>query len=110
THPEEGGIFRRKSRTMRRSGLPLEHPFIFYPRRLWEVVSTSVKWGLLMWKFHRIKEKVKGDPLKREYRDLALTPVLEEDGTDLSELPVSPGPHSLLHIEKYKTASTTLAP
>jgi radical SAM superfamily enzyme YgiQ (UPF0313 family) len=110
THPEEGGIFRRRVRTMRRSGFPLEHPFIFYPRRLWEVVSTSVKWGILMWQFHRIKEKVKGDPLKREYRDLALTPVLEEDGTDLSELPVSPGPHSLLHIEKYKTASTTLAP
>jgi hypothetical protein len=63
-----------------------------------------------MWKFHRIKEKVKGDHLKGEYRDLALTPVLEEEDTDLSELSVSPGPHSLLHIEKYKTASPTLAP
>ncbi len=31
-HPLDGGLVRRKARTDRRSGLPLESPFVFYPR------------------------------------------------------------------------------
>jgi len=103
THPEEGGIFRRKVRTMRRSDLPLEHPLIFYPRRLWEVLSTSCQWGLLAWKFHRIQKKVKMDPKRHEYTDVALSPVWEDEDGDLTESTMSFGPHSLLHIEKHKT-------
>ena len=56
THPEEGGVFRRKIRAMRRSSMPLESPLIFYPRRLWEVLSSSLQWGLLAWKFHRLSK------------------------------------------------------
>ena len=33
-HPLQGGIFRRKYRTDRRSGMPLESPFVFYPKYL----------------------------------------------------------------------------
>ena len=33
-HPLQGGFFRRKIRTQRRFGLPLENPLIFYSRRV----------------------------------------------------------------------------
>ncbi|OGV69088.1 MAG: hypothetical protein A3K19_16715 [Lentisphaerae bacterium RIFOXYB12_FULL_65_16] len=41
-HPFECGVFRRKSRLQRRHGLPIENPFVFYPRRLWEILRTTV--------------------------------------------------------------------
>lgn len=103
THPEEGGIFRRKVRHMRRSNLPLEHPFVFYPRRLWEVVSSSVQWIWLTWKFHRIMKAVKLDPQKLNYRDLALTPVEEEEEVISVESP-SNG-ISLLQVQKLSAPS-----
>jgi hypothetical protein len=103
THPEEGGIFRRKVRTMRSSKMPLEHPFIFYPRRLWEVLSSSCQWALLAWKFHRIQKKVKMDPKRHEYSDVALSQVWDGEEGDLPESSISFGPHSLLHIEKHKS-------
>jgi radical SAM superfamily enzyme YgiQ (UPF0313 family) len=39
-HPLQCGILRRKVRTTRRPGLPRENPLLFYPRRVWECVST----------------------------------------------------------------------
>jgi len=102
THPEEGGIFRRKVRTMRSSKLPLESPLIFYPRRVWEVLSTSLQWGLLAWKFQRIQKKVRMDPKRHEYTDMALSPVWDEEEEDLTESAIKLGPHSLLHIEKHQ--------
>ena len=44
-HPEEGGFGRRKVRTTRRTGMPIESPLIFYPRRVWEVFSAACRWG-----------------------------------------------------------------
>ncbi len=101
THPEEGGIFRRKVRTMRRSGLPLEHPLIFYPRRAWEVFSSSVQWGLLAWQFYRIRKQVALDPQKHAYTDLALSEVWDDDELDREESAINSSSHSLLHIEKH---------
>ena len=37
--PLDGGIIRRKVRTQRRFGMKRENPLVFYPRRLWEVLS-----------------------------------------------------------------------
>jgi hypothetical protein len=57
--PLEGGLFRRKCRTQRRPGLPRENPLVFYPRRMWDFVSTYVPafcFALrLIWVRHRIK-------------------------------------------------------
>jgi hypothetical protein len=38
--PLEGGILRRKVRTQRRFGMQRENPLVFYPRRLWQILST----------------------------------------------------------------------
>ncbi len=82
-HPLEGGIFRRKIRTLRRPTLRRENPLWFYPKRVFEVLHTGLQWGLLVWKFQRILKRVKADLHKHAYTDLALTPVEEQDDEDL---------------------------
>ncbi len=87
-HPLEGGIFRRKIRTMRRPNFPQENPLWFYAKRIVEMLGVGVKWGLLVWKFQKILKKVKTDPQKTTYTDLALTPILEQDNEDLGIMQV----------------------
>lgn len=60
------------------------------------MLTTGLKWGWLVWKFQRILKRVKADPNKKAYTDLALTPVLEQDDEELelmqvfaSHIPVS---------------------
>jgi len=78
-HPLEGGIFRRKFRLDRRSGLPVESPFTFYPRRLWEFISLHAVLLPMLLKYDRILKRIKADPDARNYTDLAITPVTEEE-------------------------------
>ncbi len=40
-HAFQFGGLRRKIRTQRRWGMPLENPFVFYPRRVWEFILTN---------------------------------------------------------------------
>ena len=87
-HPLDAGMFRRKVRTMRRPGMPLENPLKFYPRRVWEIVSTGVQWVTLLWRFHRICQRVSVRPQQPEERDLAMTPVDEQNDEELTLLQV----------------------
>ena len=101
-HITQGGFFRRKVRTTRRSGLPLENPIIFSVRRLWEVASTILQWIFLAIKIRRIRLRVKHDPKKREYQDVAITPVIDQEDEDLS-LITDYAPHSpIVPITKKK--------
>jgi len=86
-HPLQGGYFRRKVRTERRSGLPIEHPLIFYPRRLWETVSTYGPFALYALRMWLLCRKIKRDPATRSYMDQALTPVddAEEEALEMFE-------------------------
>ncbi len=103
-HPLEGGMFRRKVRTMRRPGMPLEHPLTFYPRRLWEILSTNIRWVSLIWKFHRIRQRVTMGPQRREDVDLAMTPVVEQQ-EELSLLKVYGEHIRVSHISKRTATS-----
>ena len=71
-HPFEAGFFRRKSRHERRPGLPLENPLIFYPKRLWQVVSTHVKVLLLLNRWGAMRRRIKSDPNAANYTDVSL--------------------------------------
>ena len=84
-HPLEAGLFRRKVRTQRRSGLPRENPLIFYPRRVWEVLACHARWARLYLQYSRLAERIEADPGKRDYMDTALAPVFEA-GEDQLEL------------------------
>ena len=74
-HPLQGGLFRRKRRNLRRSGLPRENPMLFSVRRVWEMVATYVPALLLLWKIQRLRRRIERDPLRTSYSDLAIAPV-----------------------------------
>ncbi|MBV9294422.1 MAG: radical SAM protein, partial [Acidobacteriaceae bacterium] len=84
--PLEGGYLRRKYRKDRRPTLPIESPFVFYPRYIGELASKHFKLLQLIWRFGRFRLRLKRDPDAYNYTDLALTPVLEEDESEEREL------------------------
>jgi radical SAM superfamily enzyme YgiQ (UPF0313 family) len=77
-HPLQSGVFRRKVRSNRRPGLPLENPLLFYPRRAWEIVSTYVIGACYYLWLNRLCKRIKRDPNATSYTDEALT---APDGT-----------------------------
>ena len=78
-HPLQGGFLRRKVRTQRRPGMPLENPITFYPLRVWETVSGLVPFALYYFKLRSIRKKIKREPGRRSYTDKALIPVKENE-------------------------------
>ena len=78
-HPLQSGYLRRKVRRQRRSDLALESPLIFYPRRLWEVVSTYIPFLLYFLKLTRMRKRIQREAARAPYTDLALTPVGEAE-------------------------------
>jgi radical SAM superfamily enzyme YgiQ (UPF0313 family) len=84
-HPLQGGYFRRKIRTGRRSGMPRENPFVFYPRRVGEVLATHTKLAACYLYLHRIRRRIERDP--RPYIDQALDPLAEPASSRPREAP-----------------------
>jgi len=78
-HPLQAGFLRRKYRRDRRPGLPLESPLLFYPRYAWEVLSKQARLLALSRQMARIRKRVESDPAAAGYKDLALTPVTEDE-------------------------------
>ena len=78
-HPLEGGFLRRKFRKTRRSDLPAENPLLFYPNYLAEILWKQFKWISLYLRLRLIYRKVRRDPKKMEYTDLALEPVTDDE-------------------------------
>lgn len=55
-HPLQGGFLRRKVRTDRRPGRPIESPWIFYPRRALEAASTYTRfiaYAISVWRLYK---------------------------------------------------------
>ncbi len=74
-HPLEGGFLRMKRRRSRRSGMSLENPVLFYPRFLFGTAWKQVRWISLYLRLRLIYRKVRKDPKKHEYTDLAIEAV-----------------------------------
>ena len=94
-HPLEGGFLRRKFRASRRSGLPLENPLIFYPKIYFETVWKQFRWISLYLRLRLIYLKIKRDPQRFDYMDLALEPVTDSE-TETRELFQSEAAHNYL--------------
>ncbi len=90
-HPLEGGYMRRKYRLDRRPGLPAENPLIFYPKRVWEFVSSHARLAPLLLKCARMRRRIKADPAAVRYTDKAISPV--KPGTEA-------GPDAAKHSTK----------
>ena len=76
-HPLEGGYLRRKVRTDRRPGFPIENPLLFYPRYAADVVAKHIAMAKVIWRMARLRRKLKSDPNAKFYMDTALTPVVD---------------------------------
>ena len=81
--PLEGGYLRRKYRKDRRPTLPVESPFIFYPRYVADLVKKHITLAGLVWRYGKLRRQMKADPDARNYTDLALTPVAEDDSEQM---------------------------
>ena len=78
-HPYQGGYLRRKYRADRRPELPKESAFVFYPRYVGDLLYKHFKLAQSIWRYRSFVEKLKKDPNARNYTDVALTPVVEDD-------------------------------
>ena len=84
-HPLDGGLLRRKVRTDRRSGLPVESPLVFYPRYVWEMVSKSVRLVAMYLSYQRRYKRVMAGRSIAPEVDTAMLPV-EDNEVDSLEL------------------------
>lgn len=82
-HPLESGVFRLKARRDRRPGLPREPIWKFYPRYWTESVVKLARLAILYGRIRRIYKRIKADPKRFKYMDVALTPVSDHDVEDL---------------------------
>ncbi|TXL78243.1 radical SAM protein [Vineibacter terrae] len=73
-HPLEGGIFRRKHRTDRRSGMPIESPLVFYPKYWAETAGKALRYARMAYDAYSIYRSVARDPARASYTDIAITP------------------------------------
>ena len=73
-----------KYRRDRRYGMPIEPAGVFHWKLALETVKKLRIYGRLAWQGWRIGQRVKNDPKRHEYTDLALTPVDDEDMDKLS--------------------------
>ncbi|SMF15958.1 Radical SAM superfamily protein [Tistlia consotensis] len=87
-HPLQGGWFRRKVRTQRRPGLPIESRLAFYPRRAWEVTSRHLRWIALYLAYERIRRRIRREGSYDAYRDTALMPTDQEALAELQLMQV----------------------
>jgi hypothetical protein len=78
-HPVESGLLRLKSRRDRRSTLPMEPVWSFYPKYFAELVRKTAGWVTIYARLRRIYLRVKYDPKRYEYTDAAITPVTDDE-------------------------------
>ncbi len=78
-HPLEGGFLRLKFRRDRRPGFAIEPMWSFYPKYFAGVFSKLVRWTHLYFKLRRIYLRIKFDPNRYSYTDMAMTAVADDE-------------------------------
>ena len=82
-HPYQGGYLRRKYRKDRRPSLPIESPFLFYPRYVADLLYKHFKLAQAIWRYRPFAKRLRRDPAARNYTDAALTPVADDESEPL---------------------------
>jgi len=83
-HPVQGGFFRRKVRTQRRSGMPLENPLLFYPRHWGGAVVKYLRMGWFYLRIRRLEKRILAEENPAAYRDVAITADADTAGEHLA--------------------------
>lgn len=71
-HPLQSGMLRRKVRTSRRPGLPMEPAWRFYPRRWLEIAGLQGRLIAYSWRMYRLYWRVKREFARDGYREVIL--------------------------------------
>jgi radical SAM superfamily enzyme YgiQ (UPF0313 family) len=84
-HPLESGFLRLKFRRDRRASFPREAVWWFYPKYFAQLAAKLVRWTALYFKLRRIYLRIKHDPQRYAYTDIAMTAVADDEA-DTHEL------------------------
>ena len=82
-HPLESGMIRLKYRRDRRPSLPIENPFVFYPRLVRDTLRKTRGYWSIYRRFQKILKEVKADPARLAYTDIATLPLRENESEAL---------------------------
>jgi len=72
-------VFRLKFRRDRRPTFPREPVWLFYPKYFTQFAVNQVRWVALYLRLRRLYLRMKRDPRRFQYTDVAMTPVADED-------------------------------
>jgi len=78
-HPLEGGFLRLKFRRDRRPGFALDPAWSFYPKYFAGLASKLARWTALYVRLRRIYLRIKHDPRRYAYSDIAMTAVAADE-------------------------------
>ena len=109
-HPLEGGAFRLKYRRDRRHGLPLESPFVFYPRYWGGIAVKAVKYLSFFLATRRILKEVLEVPDRWTYSDLAIAPPRDDEFEALELYHATTGGEAALARKKLGDSIRTSVP
>jgi hypothetical protein len=99
-HPLQAGILRLRHPSERRPGWRQEHPWIFWPRFLWETLSKHAMLAATAGRLLRMKIAIECDPNARAYLDQALEPVRDDNDASLDLLTQTTGALAAVAHEK----------
>lgn len=103
-HPLEGGFLRLKSRRNRRSSMKLENVLVFYPKYVFQTLRKQFRWISLYIRMRLIYLRVRKDPKRFDYMDLALEPVTDHE-EDREMFQTEAAKNYLTKVERLKKAS-----
>ena len=78
-HPLESGFLRLKFRRDRRPSFAMEPIWQFYPKYFTETAVKLIRWGALYVRLRSIYLRIRRDPQRFAYTDLAMSPVADGD-------------------------------
>jgi radical SAM superfamily enzyme YgiQ (UPF0313 family) len=107
-HPLQAGLWRRMARRNRRYGMPLENPLVFYPKRIVRTIATTVRLGWMAQRWIRFGRRVKRDPARRAYTDLAITPVTDATHESLEMFEMTAGARAAVARAQRQAAPRAL--
>ncbi len=109
-HPLQGGILRLKNRRERRSGLPVEPVWRFYPRVGFEIAVKHARIARHALRLYRMCRKVSADPNGASYTDLAMTPVADDETETLALFTQNDAArHAVDHARRAKAIAAGVA-
>ena len=103
-HPLEVAAFLRKSHRDRRLGLPLESPFVFYPRYLGEIAIKAWRYWSVYRRAKATLDEVLRAPDRWTYSDLSITPPQEEEFDSLDLYHATSGGEAALARKRREDA------